>query len=273
MNDINVNDTAGAVETSPQNETERLRELAESARDYQLAREWSEARLCREIGHLGRPKLFARVLESEDSLEDLDVSGLLRNYQAAAQMIAARRARERPPEPEYDDFANVIAVKQAIASALQEESIKRFVCIEGQSGTGKDAAIHALQRTWPNIIAVVEAHELWRESNALPMADILTALSSKRRSEGVDPLPCPLFPSQRMLVIRAELTRRPIVLLINEAHHCGPRGLNFVKWIINNTQTVVGFFCAPILLQRLLKSGFEEGHPTLWQSALPPCQT
>ena len=62
MNDINMIDAAGAVGTSPQNEMARLRELAESARDYQLAREWTEARLCREIGHLGRAKLFARVL-------------------------------------------------------------------------------------------------------------------------------------------------------------------------------------------------------------------
>ena len=186
-------------------------------------------------------------------------------------MIAARRARERPAEPEYEDFANVIAVKQAIASALQEESIKRFVCIEGQSGTGKDAAIHALKRTWPNITAIVEAHELWRESNALPMADIITALSAKRRNEGVDPLPCPLFPSQRMAVIRDELARRPIVLLINEAHHCGPR-LNFVKWIINNTQTVVGFFCTPILCKGC-STWIRGSCPTFWQSSLPPGQT
>ena len=54
------------------------------------------------------------------------------------------------------------------------------------------------------------------------------------------------------------LKERRLVLIINEAHHLGPRGLNMVKTLLNQTPTVIVLECIPALLTRMLGGTYEE---------------
>lgn len=243
-----------------QNNILELRQLALEAQTYQYEREWSDSKICKEIAQLGSTKTYKRILDEADSLGEMNVETQLKNYRAAADMIKVLRTKDRAPEPEYEDFANVTESLSAVASAISEESISRFVVIEGENGTGKDAVKNALLKRWPNIIVAVEANELWRESNAIPLADIINALDIRRRKdeESGQKFVMPHHPHMRLELILEELQKRKLILLINEMHHMGPRGLNMLKTLINRTPVVPVGLCIPKLLARLVGGAYEE---------------
>lgn len=239
-----------------------LRQLGQQVRNYQLERDWSDARLCKEIAHVGSSKTYKRILDPEDDLSELNVPTQLRNYQAAIETISALRKNDRPAEPEYDDFGNIMNVRAAVQRALleDEECVARLVIVEGNTSTGKDAVRRHLQKVWPKITVAVEATELWRDSLAVPARTIYDALCIVRQADKEtkeQPKP-PRWPAEVIAEIVSCLKERRLVLIINEAHHLGPRGLNMVKTLLNQTPSVIVLECIPALLTRLLSSSYEE---------------
>lgn len=243
----------------PTEKLTQLRALARECQGYQLERGWSDTQMCREIAHLGSTKTYKRILDDTDALDELNLDNQLKSYTAAVEYIALRRGKDRPAEVEYEDFENVTNGRAAIARALSESSIARFIVIEGESGTGKDAVKNALLRNWGKITVSVEATELWRESLNVPLGDIINAASIRRSAdENGEKFKLPTFPSARLELIIDEFSKRRLILLINEAHHMGPRGLNMVKTLINQTEVVPVFMCVPKLLARLITGAYEE---------------
>ncbi len=248
------------MDTIPQ-----LRALAADIRSYQLSREWSDAKLAREIPHIGSSKTFKRILDPEDPLtEGLNLETQLKNYQAAATYAAALRAKDEPAETEYDTFTNIEETRAAVAEAFTTETNRRLVVIEGETGTGKDTCLRYLLKTWPRASVATEAHELWRDSVRNPslnvvLGDILNALDVRRQAEEKGEALKPLTrPSQRLETIVDQLNRRKLILFINEAHHMGPGGLNIIKTLINRTLVVPVLLCIPKLMQRLVSGSFDE---------------
>lgn len=240
----------------------QLRQLAREVSNYQAERGWSDAKLCKEIAHVGSSKTYKRILDEDDDLEELAVERQLQNYQAAVETIRALRTKERPIEPEYEDFSNIMNARAAVGRALleDEESVQRLVIIEGNTGTGKDAVRRNLLKNWPKITVAVEATELWRDSVLAPLKAIHAAIHIVKQADRDTkevPQP-PRYPADILAEILDALRARKLVLLINEAHHFGPRGLNMIKTLINQTPTVVVLECIPALLTRLLSSSYEE---------------
>lgn len=239
---------------------QKLRELARDIHTFQTERGWSDAKLCKEISQVGSSKTYKRILDAEDELDDLNIDNQLRNYEAAAEMARILAARDTAPEPEYQDFSNIKFSLGAVARALKEDSNRRFVVIEGENGTGKDAVKNSLLTRWGTITTMVEATELWKESAAVPLLDIIQSLDIRRRTDedSGEKFRVPTYPQARLELILEELSKRKTILLINEAHHMGPRCINLIKTIINRTPTIVVFLCIPVLLNRLIKSSYEE---------------
>lgn len=245
--------------TEPLNQ---LRALAREVRNYQLERDWSDTKLCKDLAHVGSTKTYKRILDEEDDLAELNVETQLRNYQAAVEFITALRAKDRPAEPEYEDFSNILNVRAAVGRALleDEECVARLVIVEGNTATGKDAVRRNLLKVWPKITVAVEATELWRDSLAVPARTIYNALTIVKQADkgsGEIPKP-PRYPAEILAEVIGALKERRIVLIINEAHHLGPRGLNMVKTLLNQTPTVIVLECIPALLTRLLSGSYEE---------------
>ena len=237
----------------------QLRTLARECQSYQIERGLSDAKFVTKVSQVGSTKTYKRILDDADPLEELNVDKQLANYIAATDFIKVLRASDRPPEPEYPDFDNIESSRAAVARAMSEETIARFVVIEGENGTGKDAVKNALLKTWKSSIVVVEATELWRENVNPALADIIVALGIRRREDDSgDSFKLPMHPQARLNTIREELCKRKLILLINEGHHLGPRMLNLVKSIINQTPTVVVLECIPKLLARLVGQNYEE---------------
>jgi hypothetical protein len=240
----------------------QLRALAREVRNYQLERDWSDAKLCKDIAHVGSTKTYKRILDDTDDLDELNVETQLRNYHAAIETIRALRTKDRPPEPEYEDFSNILSVRAAVGRALleEEECVARLVIVEGNTATGKDAVKRNLLKVWPKITIALEANELWRDSLAVPARTLYNALNiikqSDRETKEV-PKP-PRYPAEIIAEVVGFLKERKLVVIINEAHHLGPRGLNMVKTLINQTPTIFVLECIPALLTRLLSSSYEE---------------
>ncbi len=165
----------------------------------------------------------------------------------------------RATEPEYEDFRDVTAVIRAVAESLLENQISRFVCVIGENGCGKDAAINALKRRWPKLVIVAEAHGFWRDDCKNPsvntmLADLLRALNPARRNGRS----IPQGSADRLQLIIDDLSARKLVLIINEADCLGPNGLGVLKTLINRTPVVIVAFFKPVLLNRLVKRSYEE---------------
>lgn len=244
------------------NTLNQLRALARDVRNYQLERDWSDTKLCKEIAHVGSTKTYKRILDDEDDLAELNLESQLRNYSAAVEFITALRTKDRPAEPEYEDFSNILNVRAAVGRALleDEECVARLVIVEGNTATGKDAVRRNLLKVWPKITVAVEATELWRDSLAVPARTIYNALTIVKQADRDTrevPKP-PRYPAEILAEVIGALKERRIVLIINEAHHLGPRGLNMVKTLINQTPTVIVLECIPALLTRLLSGSYEE---------------
>lgn len=235
----------------------RLRELAREAQNYQLERGLSDAKFCAEVAGLGSTKTYKRILDDADGLEELNLDTQLRNYESALEYIRALRAKDRLAEPEYDDFANILTARAAVTRAMAEESIARFVVIEGETATGKDAVKNALLKRWPKAVVSIDANELWRESLSTPTKAIFQALDIRRRDEA-GPLPMPKYPAERLETIYEVLGDRRLIVIFNEGHHFGPRMLNVLKDMINRTKVVPVMLCIPGLLQRLVKDSHAE---------------
>lgn len=241
---------------------QNLRALAREVRNYQLERDWSDSKLCKEIAHVGSSKTYKRILDDTDDLSELNVESQLRNYQAAVETIKALRTKDRPAEPEYDDFSNILNSYTAVGRALleDEDCVARLVIIEGATGTGKDSVRKYLQKSWPKITVAVEATELWRDSLAVPARAIYSELSIVKqadRNTKETPKP-PRYPAEIVAEVIAALKERKLALIINEAHHMGPRTLNMIKTLLNQTPTVIVMECIPTLLTRLLSGSYEE---------------
>lgn len=238
---------------------QKLRDLARECQSYQIERGLSDAKFCAKISQVGSSKTYKRILDAEDTLEELNVEKQLANFTAAVDYIKVLRTSERPAEPEYEEFSNVADSMVAIARALNEESIARFVVIEGENGTGKDAVRNALIKRWSKIVVSVEATDIWKNSPITMLGDIINAIGVRRSAdESGEPRKLPMWPSSRLEMILEELRKRKLILLINEGHHCGDRCLNHLKTIINQTPTVVVLECIPALLTRLIKESYQE---------------
>lgn len=232
-----------------------LRQIARQARDYQTERGWSDSQMLREIPQLGSTKTYKRILDPNDSLEELNIDNQLKSFGHALEMIKLRRTSDRQPEPEYDDFENVVNSLAAIARALNEESIARFVAIQGENGTGKDAVKNALLSRWGTVTLATEATEFWRDSLAAPCNAVLAEYNRVRKAD----LKPKVYPAQTFELLCEAIGEQRLVLLINEAHHLGPRGLNLVKSLINRCpKLVIVAEFIPALLRRLLSANYEE---------------
>ena len=237
---------------------EQLRSLAAQVRAYQSERGWSDTKLCKEIASVGSSKTYKRILDPSDDLEELNVENQLRNYQSAIEIIGALRKKDRPAEPEYEDFTNVEESEAAVRRAIQEdeECVARLVIIVGPTATGKDAVKRHLLRKFPNNTVAVEANDLWKSSPTTSHLALYKALEIVKQGQG--DAKTPRVPSELLAGIIEKLKSRKLILIINEGHHMGLPGLNMVKTIINTTPTVVVLICIPSLLTRLLGNNYDE---------------
>lgn len=225
--------------------TGELCELARQIRDWQLARHVTDTRLCADYD-IGSPKTFRALADGHE--DGYDADRWLPKYRAAWNLIQA--ASEGPARLQvFDDIGPAIRLHAAFADAMRETGSDRLIIVEGNPGDGKTAAVTALANRYGSRIVQAEAAETWRESINAMLADLLIALGVQTP---------PVSAAGRLDKLIETLRARRVCLVIDEAHHMGPRGLNMVKTIINRTPGEIIMMGLPVLLKRLEMAAYQE---------------
>ena len=211
-------------------EQAELYDLATKIRSYQEARRnadgtrVSDTQMCRDFAGIGSTRQYTRILAAD--LEDVDTAANLANYRACWNLIQMLQESEADDDPLYDDLSFVIDLRKAVADAMREKGINRYIHMQAPQGSGKTTAARMLQARWGARVVMCEATEIWKENMNAALADMLVAL-------GVKNPPLPVAQKFHRLVEALNSTR--VCLVIDEAHHLGPKTLNLVQSLINQT--------------------------------------
>jgi type II secretory pathway predicted ATPase ExeA len=219
--------------------------IARQIRDWQIARNMTDTRLCADHD-IGSPKTFRALADGNPG--EYDADRWLPKYRAAWNLI--QTASEGPDRLQvFDDIGPAIRLRAAFADAMRETGSDRLIIVEGNPGDGKTTAVTALVSRYGSRIIQAEAAETWRDSINAMLADLLLALGVQNP---------PVSAAGRLDKLIDTLRSRRVCLVIDEAHHMGPRGLNMVKTIINRTPGEIIMIGLPVLLKRLEMAAYQE---------------
>lgn len=226
-------------------QTELLK-IAQAIRERQRATGASDNAWVRKYPGLGSTKTYAKLIAGDTA--SLDPDRWIVDYRAVEALLDALEGGDTE-EPLYDDLDPVVALRAAITSAMREEGTRRLVLMVGEPGAGKTTAARLAAGRFGGRVILAEADETWKENVGAMLGGLLRAL-------GVTELPTTHEGRKNLLVERLRVTRR--CLVIDEAHHLGPRTLNLVKTLINQTPGEIVFLCLPTLWRRLESQAYDE---------------
>ena len=224
-----------------------LVELAQKVRGWQQTTGISDAELCRRFAGLGSTKTFKRILEGD--LDELDSERWSTDYGQVLALIEIESHNVVSDEPIYDDLRHMTATRLAVTDAMQESGNNRLVIVEGPSGSGKSTAGRALAARFGRRIILAEADETWKESLSAMLGGLLRACGVKDIPQSSD---------ARKTRLIDYLAGSPACVVVDEAHHLGPRTLNLIKTLLNQTRCQFVFLCIPTLFRKLESAAYEE---------------
>ena len=229
-------------------EIEELQKLAQNIRTAQLEQKLSDSALCRKFTGLGSTKTYQRIREGKD-LEELDLEKWLLNYRAVWALIEGGVADEEPCEEYYEDLTPVLKLKKAINGAMKASGNDRLVIMEADTGSGKSTSRKLIEKTYGGRVVIIEACVAWNDSPAALLAEILQTFGLKHP---------PQMTMKRLEQVLAALNSTRTCLIIEEAHHFGPKCLNMLKTLINKTPGEFVLLTLRTLWKRLEREAYEE---------------
>lgn len=231
--------------TSQGNELVRL---ARQIRAWQEARGLSDAAMARRFVGIGSTKTYTRLLRGDCT--QLDVERQLINYRSVVALIETIGDSEERSEDMYDDLSGVAAIRRAMLDTFAESGNSRFVLVEGDTGAGKTLAAKMLMGKYGQRLLFVELAPVFGDSPHHFLGLILNALGLKD---------LPYNPAERFARVVAEFSATRRCLVIDELHHAGPRILNTIKTLINQTPGEVMGLAMPTLWAKLERgAAYEE---------------
>ena len=222
--------------------------LAEKIRESQLEQKLTDSAICRKFTGLGSTKTYQRIRERKN-LDELDLESWLLNYRAVWALIEGGTAEEEPHEEFYEDLTPVLKLKRAINGAMKASGNDRLVIMEADTGSGKSTSRKLVERKYGQRVVFIEACVAWNDSPAAFLAEILRTFGQKHP---------PMITMKRLEIVLAVLNSTRTCLIIEEAHHFGPRCLNMLKSLINQTPGEFVLLTLRTLWKRLEREAYEE---------------
>lgn len=205
-------------------EADELKAIAHKVREHQISRNLSDAALLKKFADLGSTKTYKRILAGD--LAELDLEKQLNNYRAVEALIDSTANAMEINEELYDDLYPALALRRVFIETQQITTLSRVVFLLGPNGSGKSGARKVLQEKFGSRLLLVEATDVWNDSPMSMLGALLTAMGVKE---------LPYNATERLTKVIEKLNHTRRCLLIEEAHHLGPRLLNTVKTLVNNT--------------------------------------
>lgn len=225
-----------------------LREIAQRVRDWQQAKQISDAALCKKYTGLGSTKTFKRILDND--LKELDLEKQLTNYRTVWALVESLGDDEGAQEELYSDLTPAITLSRVVLETFREGGIARFILVLGDTGTGKTKSLRVIQEKYGQRVAAIEATVAWNDSPMALLGAVLTEVFGEKNP--------PYNLVERFNKVIARLKESRICLAIDEGHHMGPRCLNLLKTLINQTPGEVAVFAMETLWKKLEREAYEE---------------
>lgn len=167
---------------------------------------------------------------------------------------------------DFYETSTMLAVKKGLIAASKRDDEMRMVIYLAPTGGGKDTAIRYIAGSLDEfnrperafVFVTVEARESWRKSYFAAVCDILFAV------EGVDAGNMSCRAAENLLV--SALRARRILLAINEANYFGAHTFNLLKFVINQTPTIILLCAIPSIFERLKLKSWDEAKQVIRRS-------
>ena len=226
-------------------DADELRDLAQKVQEFQSVKKLSDSALARQVPSIGSTKTYRRILNGD--LKELDLENQLHGYRAAVAFIESTAGDERQEEELYEDLFPVIQLRRAFFESTREAGVARVTFLLGPSGSGKSSARKLLIHKFGQRILTIEATVTWNDSPQAMLSAILAEFGKRD-----------VFFADRLSLAINLLNRSRRCLCIEEAHHLGPRCLNLVKTLVNQTTAEFVLIAIDTLWKKLETRAYEE---------------
>lgn len=235
--------------------TEELVQLASNIRAYQerTSPRLSDEAMVKRFPGLGSTKTYRRIHKGDTSSLDLDKQ--LTFYRGVWRQIEETTGADGREEI-YPDLTPAFEVQMAAAGLLGQRGNERIVIVEGPTGAGKSKSLDLLASTYPGQSVRLEATEAWSSANVM-LGDVLIGLGCYKDTED-DRKRMPAGVGGRLREVIAELNKARRMLLIDEGHHMVAAGLNLLKSITNQTESLIVLACIDTLWGKLAAKSWRE---------------
>ncbi len=223
-----------------------LVEIAQRIRDRQLALDVSDEKWVKEHRDLGSSKTYKNIIAG--NLAGYDAERWLVSYRSAWNLIEAEMEASQGRDPIYDDLSTVTRLRVAVIDAMASKSNDRLVILQGPSGAGKTEALRLIAGKYGKRVLMLEANETWKDNVTALLNAILEKLEETAPASAAD----------RMARVIKALAPSRVMIVIDEAHHLGPRQLNLIKSIINQTPGEVVLAALDTLWDKLESMAYAE---------------
>lgn len=223
----------------------QLRTAAGNIETYRKDLNITKAALLRQYPELGTDKTYGKITGGD--LSQLDLDKWFEQYTHVWNQI--QHDEQGADDGLIESLTAPVELCRSYLETRQEKGNARFILILGDTGMGKSSAIRVMKsKPYGGLMAVVEASDAWRgqHGTAGPLLNsIATALGMKGISTRKD---------EKLNEVVARLQGQRRCLVIEEAHHLCPQGLNTLKTLINLTPVIVVATAIPVLWDRVAGS-------------------
>lgn len=237
------------MQTTPaQNETDTASQLRTTAGNIEVFRKdlnLTKAALLRQYPELGTDKTYGKITSGD--LSQLDLDKWFEQYAHVWNQI--QHDEQGADDGLIECLSAPVELCRSYLETRTEKGNARFILILGDTGVGKSSAIRVMQsKPYGGLMAVVEASDAWRGQHGTA-GPLLNTIGAALGMKGL-----PTRKDEKLNEIVAKLQGQRRCLVVEEAHHLCPQGLNTIKTLINLTPVIVVATAIPALWDRVAGS-------------------
>lgn len=182
------------------------------------------------------------------------LNGEMEGEAAGEWLVRYRGVRERLEQEAgceaLFELPTVEVIRDAILGTFRPVAATgRVVFVIGPPGIGKTKAVEILMKKWGERVVRVEAHELWGDRPGNMLLELGGALGVHDVGRSG---------AERMAGVVGVLRGQRRCVVVDEAHHVGPRILNVIKSLVNMTPGEFVLMGTPPMWVKLNKQAYAE---------------
>jgi AAA domain-containing protein len=232
--------------TLPTTDTlQQLRAVAANIETFRKDLGMQKAPLLRQYPELGSDKTYGKIISG--SFDQLDAEKWFQAYEHVWNQI--QHDDQGGDDGLIESLSAPVELCRSYLETRNEKGNARFILILGDTGMGKTTAIRVMQsKPYGGLMVVVEASDAWRGPKGTA-GPLLHAIGVALGMNGL-----PVRRDTLLNEVMAKLKGQRRCLVVEEAHHLCPQGLNTIKTLINLTPVIVVATAIPVLWERVAGS-------------------